>query len=70
MRDFPGGLVVKNHLPVQEMQGQSLGQESRLEREMETHSSILDWENPRTEKPSKLHYMGLQKSDTMTKQPQ
>ena len=56
--------MVKNHLPMQEMQVQSLGQKSRLEREMETHSSILDWENPRTEKPSRPHYMGLQKSDT------
>ena len=56
--------MVKNHLPMQEMQVQFLGQKSRLEREMETHSSILDWENPRTEKPSRPHYMGLQKSDT------
>ena len=33
---------------MQEMQvwGRSLGQEDSLEREMETHSSILAWKNP------------------------
>ena len=37
----PRGLMVKNCLPVQEMQVRSLGQEDPVEREMTTHSSIL-----------------------------
>ena len=42
---------------MQEMQEtgvQSLGQEDPLEREMATHSSILAWEVPWTEKPGGL----------------
>ena len=39
---------------MQEMQIQSLGQEAPLEKEMETHSSILDWEIPWTEEPAGL----------------
>ena len=39
----------ENHLPMQEMQIQSLGQEYPLEKEMATHSSILVWEIPWTE---------------------
>ena len=31
------------HLPVQEIQVQSLGQEDPLEKEIATHSGILDW---------------------------
>ena len=37
-----------------EMQVQSLGQEDPLEKEMATHSSILDWEIPQTEEPGGL----------------
>ena len=33
------------------MQVQSLSQEDSLEKEMETHSSILAWEIPWTEEP-------------------
>ena len=40
---FPGGSEVKNHVPVQETQVQSLGWEDPLEKEMATHSSILAW---------------------------
>ena len=36
------------------MQVQSLGQEDPLEKEMATHSSILAWEIPWTEEPSRL----------------
>ena len=36
------------------MRVQSLGQEDPLEQEMATHSSILAWKIPPTEKPSKL----------------
>ena len=43
---------------------QSLGQEDFLEKEMETHSSILAWEIPWTEEPDRLQFMELQKSRT------
>ena len=39
----------------------SLGREDPLEKEMATHSSILAWEIPRTEKPGRLQSMGLQR---------
>ena len=42
---FPGGSVVKNCLPMQETQVQSLGQEDPLEKEMATHSSVLPWKS-------------------------
>ena len=48
-------------MPMQEMQVQSLGQEDPLEKEMATHSSILAWRIPRTEKPSMLQSIGLQR---------
>ena len=40
---------------------QSLGQEDPLEKEMATHSSILAWEIPWTEKPGRLQSMGSQR---------
>ena len=49
---------------MQETQVQSLGQEDALEKEMETHSSILAWEIPWTEEPGGLQSMGLQRSWT------
>ena len=36
---------------------QSLGQEDPLEKQMATHSSILDWETPWTEEPGGLQSM-------------
>ena len=48
---FPGGSVVKNLLPMQELQVRSLGREDPLEEEIATHSSILAWEIPWTEEP-------------------
>ena len=51
---FPGGSVVKNCLPMQEIWVQSLGQEDPLEKEMTTHSSILAWEIPMTEEAGGL----------------
>ena len=39
---------------MQETQVGSLGQEDPLEKEMATHSSILTWEIPGTEKPGRL----------------
>ena len=41
--------------------GQTLGQEDPLEKQMETHSSILAWEIPWTEEPGGLRSMGLQR---------
>ena len=48
---FPGGSVVKNLPPMQEMWVQSLGQEDPLKEEMATHASILAWKLPWTEEP-------------------
>ena len=48
------------HLPMQEMWIQSLGGEDPLEKEMATHSSILAWEIPWTEKPGGLQSMESQ----------
>ena len=53
--------VVKNLLPLQETQVQSLGHEDPLEKEMATHSSILAWKIPWTEQPGGLQSMGLQR---------
>ena len=62
---FPGGPTGKKiYLPMQEMQVQSLGQEDPLEKEMATHSSILAWEIPWAEEPSRLQSMWSQKSWT------
>ena len=44
-----------------EMQVLSLGQEDPLEEGMATHSSILAWEIPWTEKPGVLQSMGSQR---------
>ena len=53
---------VKNLPKVQETQEMwlwSLGQEDPLEEEMATHSSILAWKIPWTEKPGGLQSKGL-----------
>ena len=47
--------------PMQETQVRSLGREDPLEKEMVTHSSILAWRIPWTEKPGKLQSTGLQR---------
>ena len=50
------------HLPTMwETRVQSLGWEDLLEKEMATHSSILAWKIPWTEKPGKLQSMGSQR---------
>ena len=46
--------MVKSLLTVQETRVQSLDQEDPLEKEMATHSSILDWRIPWTEEPGGL----------------
>ena len=48
-------------LPKLEMWLQSLGWDDPLKKEMETRSSILAWEIPRTEEPGGLWSMGLQR---------
>ena len=56
--------VVKKMPGIQETEEiwiQSLGQEDPLEEEMATHSSILAWEIPWTEKGDGLQSMGLQR---------
>ena len=47
--------------PMWETQVRSLGQEDPLEKEMVTHSSILAWRIPWTEKPGGLQSMGSQR---------
>ena len=49
------------HLPMQEMQVRSLGEEDPPEKKMATHSSILAWEIPWTEEPGWSQFMGLKR---------
>ena len=53
--------MVKHLSAIQETQVWSLGWEDPLEKEMVTHSSILAWRIPWTEKPDRLQSMGLQR---------
>ena len=53
--------MVKNPPGMQEIWVQSLGQKDPLEKEMATHSSILAWEIPWTERPGGLWSMGPQR---------
>ena len=52
-----------NDLPVQELRIRSLGRGDLLEKEVVTHSSVLAWRIPWTEKPGGLVY-GVKKSWT------
>ena len=52
---------VKNLPAMEETWVQSLGQEDLLEKGMATHSSILAWGIPWTEKPGRLQSRGSQK---------
>ena len=49
---------------MQVMQVWAPGQEDPVEKEIATHSSILDWEIPWMEEPEWLQSMGHQESDT------
>ena len=49
--------MVKNLPAMQETSVQSLGREDPLEEEVATHSSILGWRSPWTEKPGRLQSM-------------
>ena len=46
---------------LQEIWVQSLGWEEPLEKEMETHYSILSWKSPWTEEPGRLQFMRSQR---------
>ena len=52
---------VKDLPAMQETQVQFLGGKDPLEKEMVTHSSILDWKIPWTEQPDRLQSMGYQR---------
>ena len=52
---------VKRLPAMQETRVQSLGREDPLEKEMATHSSILAWRIPWTEKPGELQSTGSQR---------
>ena len=56
--------TVKNPLVMQETQVQSLGKEDPLEKEMATHSSVLAWKIPWTEKSGRLQSRAVAKSWT------
>ena len=55
---------VANPPAMQESRVQDLSQEDPLEKGMATHSSILAWRIPQTEKPGGLKSMGVTKSRT------
>ena len=57
---FSGGQMIKNLPALWETQVQFQGWEDPLEKEMKTHSSILDWETPRTEEPGSLQSLESQ----------
>ena len=59
VKGFPGAQTVKSLPAIPETPVGSLGPEDPLEKEMATHSSILAWEIPGTEKPGRLQSMGL-----------
>ena len=53
--------LVKNPPAMWETWVRSLSWEDPLEKRMATHSSILAWRIPRTEKPDRLQTMGSQR---------
>ena len=58
---LPGGAAVKNLLPMQETQVQSLGGEDSLEEGIAIHSSIPVWRIPRSGEVHGLQSIGLQR---------
>ena len=59
--EFPVAQAVKNPPAMKEIRVRSLGQEDPLEKGLATHSSILAWRMPWTEKPGGLWSMGSQR---------
>ena len=65
-RGFPSSPVAMTlHFPLQGAWGLIPGWEDPLEKQMETHSSILAWKIPWTEEPGGLQSMGLQRVGTI-----
>ena len=60
-KGFPGGSVMKNPPAVQGRLVWAPAWEDPLEEDMETHSSILAWKIPRTEKLDGLQSVGSQR---------
>ena len=58
---FSGKESACNAGNLQEIWVQSLGREEPLEKEMETHYSILAWKSPWTEEPDRLHFVRSQR---------
>ena len=56
--------MVRNLPAMQETWVQSLGWEDPLEKGMATHSNVLVWRTPWTEKPGKLQFVGCKELDT------
>ena len=61
---LPWWLMVKNLPAMQKSRVLSLGWKDPLEKGMATHSSILAWRIPWTEKLGGLQLMGRKESDT------
>ena len=59
-KGFPGGSVSQEPA-MRETHVQSLGWEDPLEKEIATHSCILDWRIPQTEEPGGLQSLGSQR---------
>ena len=60
MEGFLGGTVVMNPLASAGDMDLTPGWEDPLEKELETHSSVLAWKIPWTEEPGQLQSMGSQ----------
>ena len=58
--------TVKSLPAVQEIQVQSLDWEDPLEKKTATHSSILAWDIPWTEKPGRLQFMESQELEQLS----
>ena len=60
----PGGSVVRTAPANAGDVGSVPGSERSLEEDVATHSSILSWRIPWTDKPGGLQFIGSQKSQT------
>ena len=58
--------MIKTLPAMRETQVRSLGRKDPLEKEMETHSSVLTWEIPWTEESGRLQFIGLHNWATNT----
>ena len=61
---LPVAQMINNPPAMQETLVQSLGREDPLEKEMPTHSSIIAWRIPWTEKPTRLSPWDRKQLDT------